>query len=143
MHIFNLAQTDFLVPHWLTEGLAVRNEGGNRPPMWNAVLRDRFEKNDLLNLDNIVLAFVRPRNQEEWSLAYCQANLYVEYLIKTYGIGAIGPMLNAYRDGLSTAAAIRRVCKVDKDAFEKGYRAYVAEVVKSIPSAGQPSRKSR
>src|SRR5205823_2795093 len=44
VHIFNLAQTDFLVPHWLTEGLAVRNEGGNRPPMWSSVLRDRFEK---------------------------------------------------------------------------------------------------
>jgi uncharacterized protein HemY len=137
VHIFNLAQTDFLVPHWLTEGLAVRNEGGNRPPSWSAVLRDRFEKNELLNLDNIVLAFVRPRNQEEWSLAYCQSHLYVEYLIKTYGIESVGPMLNAFRDGLDTAAALSKVCKVDKDAFEKGYHGYVAEVVKSIPSAGK------
>jgi cellulose synthase operon protein C len=137
VHIFNLAQTDFLCPHWLTEGLAVRNEGGNRPPQWSQVLRDRFEKDDLLNLDNIMLAFVRPRNQEEWALAYCQSHLYVEYLIKTYGIGAIGPMLNAYRDGLDTAAALQKVCKVDKDAFEKGYKAYVAQVVKSIPSGGK------
>jgi tetratricopeptide (TPR) repeat protein len=139
VHIFNLAQTDFLVPHWLTEGLAVRNEGGNRPPTWSAVLRDRFEKNELLNLDNIVLAFVRPRNQEEWSLAYCQANLYVEYMIKTHGIESIGPMLDAYREGLDTSAAIHKVCKVDKDVFEKGYRAYVTEVVKAIPSAGKRS----
>src|SRR5260221_14586099 len=81
-----------------------------------------------------MLAFVRPRNQEEWALAYCQSNLSVEYMIKTHGIGAIGPMLNAYRDGLDTAAAIQKVCKVDKDAFEKGYRAYVTGVVKAIPS---------
>ena len=137
VHIFNLAQTDFLVPHWLTEGLAVRNEGGNRPPMWSAVLRERFEKDDLLNLDNILLAFVRPRNQEEWSLAYCQSHLYVEYLIKTHGIESIGPMLNAFRDGLDTGAAIQKVCKVDKGAFEKGYRAYVTEIVKAIPSTGK------
>jgi tetratricopeptide (TPR) repeat protein len=136
-HIFNLTQTDFLCPHWLTEGLAVRNEGGNRPPQWSQVLRDRFRKDDLLNLDNIMLAFVRPRDQEEWALAYCQSHLYVEYLIKTYGIGAVGPMLNAYRDGLDTAAAIQKVCKVDKDAFEKGYKAYVTEVVKAIPSGGK------
>ncbi len=144
VHIFNLAQTDFLCPHWLTEGLAVRNEGGNRPPQWSQVLRDRFDKNDLLDLDNIMLAFVRPRNQEEWALAYCQSHLYVEYLIKTHGIGAIGPMLNAYREGLETAAAIQKVCKVDKDAFEKGYKAYVTEVVKAIPSAGKkdPTEKS-
>jgi tetratricopeptide (TPR) repeat protein len=137
IHIFNLAQTDFLVPHWLTEGLAVRNEGGNRPPLWSSVLRDRFEKNELLNLDNILLAFVRPKDQLEWSLAYCQSHLYVEYMIKTYGISSIGPMLNAFRDGLDTSAALSKVCKVDKDAFEKGYRGYVAEVVKAIPSAGK------
>jgi tetratricopeptide (TPR) repeat protein len=137
VHIFNLAQTEFLVPHWLTEGLAVRNEGGNRPPTWSAVLRERFEKDDLLNLDNILLAFVRPRNQEEWSLAYCQSHLYVEYLIRTYGIQSIGPMLNAFREGLDTAGALQKVCKVDKDAFEKGYRAYVAEIVKAIPSGGK------
>jgi len=115
----------------------VRNEGGNRPPLWGTVLRDRFEKNELLNLDNILLAFVRPRNQEEWALAYCQSHLYVEYLIKNYGIESVGPMLNACRDGLDTAAALQKVCKVDKESFEKGYRAYVAEVVKAIPSAGK------
>ena len=32
-------------------------------------------------------------------------------------------MLAAYRDGLSTAEVIQRVCKVDKATFEKGYRA--------------------
>ncbi|HKB03487.1 MAG TPA: tetratricopeptide repeat protein [Gemmataceae bacterium] len=137
VHIFNLAQTEFLVPHWLTEGLAVRNEGGNRPPQWSAVLRERFEKDDLLDLDSIMLAFVRPRNQEEWALAYCQSHLYVEYMIKTYGLESIGPMLNAFRDGLDTGAALQKVCKVDKDAFEKGYRAYVTEAVKSIPSGGK------
>ena len=31
VHIFNLEQTHFLVPHWLTEGLAVSNEGFARP----------------------------------------------------------------------------------------------------------------
>jgi tetratricopeptide (TPR) repeat protein len=137
VHIFNLAQTDFQVPHWMTEGLAVRNEGGNRPPQWSTVLRERFEKNDLLNLDNILLAFVRPRSQDEWALAYCQSHLYVEYLIKTYGIEAIGPMLNAFRDGLDTGAALKKVCKVEKDAFEKGYRGYVADVVKAIPSGAK------
>jgi tetratricopeptide (TPR) repeat protein len=137
VHIFNLAQTDFLVPHWLTEGLAVRKEGGNRPPMWSAVLRERFEKDDLLNLDNILLAFVRPRNQAEWALAYTQSHIYVEYIIKTYGIESIGPLLNAFRDGLDTGAALQKVCKIDKAAFEKAYRAHVAEIVKAIPSAGK------
>lgn len=137
VHIFNLAQTDFLVPHWMTEGLAVRKEGGNRPPLWSSVLRERFEADTLLNLDNILLAFVRPRDQNEWALAYTQSHIYVEYLIKTYGIECIGPLLNAFRDGLDTAAALQKVCKVDQAAFEKAYRAHVAEVVKAVPSAAK------
>lgn len=137
VHIFNLSQTEYLVPHWMTEGLAVRKEGGNRPPMWSAVLRDRFQKNDLLNLDNILVAFVRPKDQLEWSLAYCQSHLYVEYLIATYGIESIGPMLNAFRDGLDTGAALKKVCKVEKADFEVGYRAYVEKVVRSVPSASK------
>jgi uncharacterized protein HemY len=56
-------------------------------------------------------------------------------LIKTYGIESVGPMLNAFREGLDTGAALRKVCKVDKDAFEKAYLAHVTEIVKSIPSA--------
>jgi cellulose synthase operon protein C len=141
VHIFNLAQTDFQVPHWLTEGLAVRNEGVPRLPSWNATLRERFEKNDLLNLDNILLAFVRPRSQDEWGLAYCQSLLYVEYLIKEHGIGAVGKMLDAYRDGLETGSAIKKVCGVDKAEFEKGYRAYVTGIVKAIPVVAKTTEK--
>ena len=140
VHIFNLAQTDFQVPHWLTEGLAVGNEGYARPPSWSLILRERFDGNDLLSLDTIQLGFVRPRSPSEWTLAYCQSQLYVEYLVKAHGPDAVGKMLNAYRDGLTTAAAIRKVCGVGKDEFEKGYRAYVAEVVRSVPS-GRPAAK--
>jgi len=34
VHIFNLEQTHFQVPHWYTEGLAVMNEGFPRPQQW-------------------------------------------------------------------------------------------------------------
>ena len=141
VHIFNLAQTDFQVPHWLTEGLAVRNEGTGRPPSWNVILRDRFNKNDLLTLDTIQLGFVRPRSQDEWTLAYCQSLLYVEYMIDKFGLGSIGKMLDAYREGLSNAASIEKVCKVDKPAFEKGYKDYVAAIVKAIPGTARKTDK--
>ena len=40
VHIFNLEQTNFQTPHWLTEGLAVNNEGFPRPQSWNELLLD-------------------------------------------------------------------------------------------------------
>jgi tetratricopeptide (TPR) repeat protein len=132
VHIFNLEQTRFLVPHWYTEGLAVNNEGFPRPQSWNEILRERVPADKLLDLDSIDLGFIRPRSPEEWSLAYCQSQLYVQYMQQKYGAETVGQMLAAYADGLDTAAAIERVCKVDKKEFEKGYRAHIEEVVKPL-----------
>jgi tetratricopeptide (TPR) repeat protein len=134
VHIFNLEQTHFLVPHWYTEGLAVINEGFPRPQPWNALLVRRVPANELMNLDNVDLGFMRPRSPEDWHMAYCQSQLYVEYVKLKFGDKVVGELLAAYRDGLDTAAALDKVCKVDKASFEKGYRAYLDEVAKGIRS---------
>jgi tetratricopeptide (TPR) repeat protein len=138
-HVFNLEQTRFQVPHWLTEGLAVTSEQMPMPPLWNRILLERVPRGELMNLDNIHLGFIRPANGEEWHLAYAQSFLYVDYLKKAHGAKTVGELLNAYRDGLDTAAALRKVCHVSKEAFEKGYRAHLQEVIKNI--AGRPPVK--
>jgi tetratricopeptide (TPR) repeat protein len=141
VHIFNLEQTNFLVPHWLTEGLAVNNEGFPRPPIWNQLLRERVPSGELLNLDTVDLGFIRPRNALEWQMAYCQSQLYVDYLTKSHGPQAVAGMLDAYRDGLDTTAALNKVCGVEKAEFEKGYRTHLEETVKGMP--GRPTEKKR
>jgi tetratricopeptide (TPR) repeat protein len=141
VHIFNLDQTHFLVPHWLTEGLAVGNEGFPRPPMWNQLLLERVPKDELLDLDTIDLGFIRPRDPLERAMAYCQAQLYVDYIREKYGPKAPGELLAAYGDGLSTEAVIKRVCKVDKAELEKGYRTYLREVAAKI--GGKPPTPRR
>jgi tetratricopeptide (TPR) repeat protein len=130
VHIYNLEQTNFQIPHWFTEGLAVMNEGFPRPPSWNQLLLKRVP-DKLLNLNNINLGFMHPKSQEEWNLAYLQSLLYVEYL-KTFGDQTIGKLLDAFRRGLDTPSAIREVCKKEKAEFEKGYRQYVERVAKEV-----------
>jgi cellulose synthase operon protein C len=142
VHIFNLEQTRFLVPHWLTEGLAVNNEGYPRPAHWNELLLERVPAGKLMSLDNIELGFIRPRSPDEWNLAYCQSQLYVDYIKDKYGKAAIGEMLAAYAEGLSTSAVVQRVCKVDKETFEKGYRACLDETIKPL-QRGKPAAKRR
>jgi len=142
VHIFNLEQTHFLVPHWLTEGLAVSNEGFDRPPSWNQLLLEHVPSGKLMNLDTIDLGFIRPRGPDEWTLAYCQGRLYVDYIKAKYGPDAIGKILAAYRDGLVTADVIQRVCGVDKATFEKGYRAFLDEEIKPLQK-GKPVEKKQ
>ncbi len=134
VHVFNLQQTRGKVPHWFTEGLAVRYEGKEPPPSWHALLADKFNANDLLDLDNILLGFIRPRSQEQWQQAYLQSLLYIEYLTKTHGEKSIGKMLAAFAEGLDTGPALEKACNVKKADFEKGYRAFLAEKVKNMPA---------
>jgi tetratricopeptide (TPR) repeat protein len=142
VHIFNLEQTHFLVPHWLTEGLAVGNEGFPRPGRWNELLRERAAADHLMNLDNIDLGFIRPTTPDDWQMAYCQSQIYVDYIKSKYGANAVGELLAAYADGMSTADAVTKVCKVDKAAFEKGYREFLGELVKTI-GQGKAAEKPR
>ncbi len=133
-HVFNLAQTEFQCPHWITEGLAVQNEKMNRPPMWSRILRDQAAANDLHNLDTIMMGFVKPR-EPYWTLAYCQSQLYVDYLVKAHGQAAVGKIMNEFKAGKDTAAALKAACGVEKAAFEKGYREYVNGVIAGLGAA--------
>src|SRR5262249_36522179 len=120
-------------------GLAVINEAYPRPQQWNQLLLERVPANELMNLVNIDLGFIKPKSPLDWAMAYCQSELYLRFMQETYGPETVGGMLAAYRDGLDTDAALAKVCKVDKATFEKGYRAYIAEVARSIK--GKPPEK--
>jgi tetratricopeptide (TPR) repeat protein len=134
-HIFNLEETNFQVTHWLTEGLAVINEDYPRPQQWNELLAERVPKGELMNLEDIDLGFIRPRSPLDWHMAYCQSQLYVEFMKSKYGPQTVGDALAAYRDGLETPEVIQKACHVDEATFEKGYRDYLNEVVKSLGGA--------
>ncbi len=132
-HVITLQQTDFNIPHWYTEALAVESEGFPRPQEWNKLLLERVPKRDkLLNLDTINLGFIRPHEPDDRQMAYCQAQLYARYMLKRFGDDALIRMLTAYRRGLVTDRAIAASFQVDKADFEKGYLAYLDDVIKTI-----------
>jgi tetratricopeptide (TPR) repeat protein len=139
VHVFNLEQTRFKVPHWFTEGLAVSQEGFPMPPLWYQLLKKRVGSGDLMNLDNIHLGFIRPTTGEDWQLAYLQSFQYVEYLKKTHGKERIGDFLKAYGEGLNTDDILAKYCKVTKADFEQGYRKHLENLVREF--AGKPAEK--
>jgi tetratricopeptide (TPR) repeat protein len=133
VHVITLQQTEFNIPHWYTEALAVESEGFPRPQEWNKLLLERVPaRSGLLNLDTINLGFIRPREPDDRQMAYCQAQLYARYMLKRFGADALIKMLMAYRRGLTTDRAIKECFQVEKADFEKAYLAYLDEVVKTI-----------
>ena len=132
VHVITLQQTEFNIPHWYTEALAVESEGYPRPQPWNKMLLERVPTRKLLNLDTINLGFIRPTEPEDRQLAYCQAQLYAQYMLKRFGSDALIKMLNAYRRGLTTEPAIKACFGVEKADFEAKYLEFVDDVAKGI-----------
>ncbi len=137
IHVINLQQTDFNIPHWFTEALAVMNEGYPRPQAWNELLVARSAAGKLFDLGTINVGFIRPLSSDDWTLAYCQAELYASYMLQRFGDGAIAKMLAAYADNLTTSEAVERALGVAKDDFERGYRAYVQKLIDELPAAAK------
>jgi tetratricopeptide (TPR) repeat protein len=133
VHVITLQQTEFNIPHWYTEALAVESEGFPRPQEWNRMLLERVpSRSKLLNLDTINLGFIRPNEPEDRQMAYCQAQLYARYMLKRFGADALIKLLMAYRRGLTTDRAVQECFQVSKADFEKGYLGYLDDVVKTI-----------
>jgi len=140
VHVITLQQTHFNIPHWYTEGLAVFSEGYPRPQLWNELLLERVPRGQLFNLQTINPAFTRPHSSRDWQMAYCQAELYVEYMLRRFGSGRQRKLLAAYAEGLTTREAIRRVFGVSQEEFEQGYLAQLKNLVSGLSSLKGPSR---
>jgi Flp pilus assembly protein TadD len=136
-HVITLQQTRYNVPHWYTEALAVWCEGYPRPPQWNELLVQRVPAGKLFNLDTINFAFTSPNSGDDWQMAYCQAELYVEYMLQGRGEEVLRKLLDAYTENLSTAEGIRRVFDMSQEEFEQGYVAYLKKLAADL-SAGEP-----
>ncbi len=132
VHVITLQQTKFNIPHWYTEALAVESEGFPRPQEWNKLLLERVPSRRLLNLDDINLGFIRPKEADDRQMAYCQAQLYAQYMLKRFGSDALIKMLDAYTSGLTTERAVTTCFHVTKADFEAEYLKFLDEVVKTI-----------
>ncbi len=133
VHVITLQQTEFNIPHWYTEALAVQAEEFPRPQPWNKMLVERVPtRKRLLNLDTINLGFIRPDEPEDRQMAYCQAQLYAQYMLQRFGPDSLIKMLAAYKRGLTTDRAIDDCFHVAKDDFEAKYLDFLDQVVKTI-----------
>jgi tetratricopeptide (TPR) repeat protein len=142
IHILTLQETDFNIPHWFTEALATVNEGYERPATWNQLLIERASKGELMTLENLSLGFIRPKSPQDWEMAYCQSELYAQYMVEKFGPETLPKLLAAYRDNLTTPQAIRRAFGVELAEFEKGYLEYVQAIVAKLQAVAPEPKQT-
>ena len=134
-HVLTLQATQFNIPHWYTEALAVGIEGSAFSPEWEELLLERQASGDLFNLDTINDGFRKPNGLSDWNLAYCQASLYSKFIEQKFGADANARLLTAYREGKTTQEALPTLFSIEVSQFETEYQAYIAELVRNFTAS--------
>ncbi|RCS41293.1 hypothetical protein DTL42_22260 [Bremerella cremea] len=140
VHVVNLQQTKFNIPHWFTEALAVSYESEQRPPDWNQILARRLAEDNVFNLESINYGFIRPKDQDDWTMAYCQAYYYSQFIVQEFGDDALQRMLTAYLEYRTTDEILQDVFQVDKADFERRYLAFLHKQVEGVKLASSDKR---
>ncbi|HVP13105.1 MAG TPA: tetratricopeptide repeat protein, partial [Phycisphaerae bacterium] len=130
-HTVTMAVTDNRIPHWFTEGLAVREEQPRQSWSVKYLLSSAVRHDRLFTLESIDWGFIRPREPDARGLAYAQSEWMVEFITERYGDRAIPGMLKAMREGVTQEQVFKQVLKCEPAAFEKEFKAWAAKGVEA------------
>jgi len=117
-HVITLQMSKQRVPRWLTEGISVYEEGRERPN-WSREMEVPFalalERGQALKLRDLNSGFTKP---DTIALAYYQASLVVDHIVKTHGEAGLRTLVRVYGDGLEGEAAITKALGVNFDQLQ-------------------------
>lgn len=120
-HTITLGRTNNRIPHWMTEGLAVREEHAPVRQEWLDLLAEAFNGGELFGVGELTWGFVRPRKPSDRSLAYAQSWLVCEYLIERWGEEKLGALLDEFAKGRQEAEVFRDVLGIELGDFDTAF----------------------
>jgi tetratricopeptide (TPR) repeat protein len=132
-HAVTLLGSDYRVPHWLTEGMAVHEQQSERPYSWDVLLKTSARFNRLIPLGKLTKGFTRPDTAQERMLAYCQSEVVLDFFIKKSGKKCLPELVAAFREGKTLAQAVQAVTGTPLAKFEKECMAYIRAEIAKIP----------
>ena len=141
-HVVTLQMSKQRIPRWLTEGISVYEEGRQRPE-WGRDMEVTFakamDKGKVLKLRDLNAGFTRP---DTISLAYYEASLLVDHIVKTQGERALTTLVRAYADGIDTDAALKRALNVSIDdlqgSFDRALDARFGPIQRALHDSEMP-----
>jgi tetratricopeptide (TPR) repeat protein len=127
-HVFTLQASRARVPRWLTEGLAVFEEGKGHPQwaremdarMYAALRRGKIRK--ILELN---LGFTRARSIPEILMAYFQGAHAVMFLEEKIGLAGIGKLLRGFGEGKRLKELLPDVVGLAPERFDADFKSWL------------------
>jgi tetratricopeptide (TPR) repeat protein len=110
-HVVTLNKTRNKMPRWLSEGISVYEER-QADPTWGQTINPLYRKmllgDDLIPVDQLSAAFLRPPSPVHLQFAYFESSLVVEYLVEKYGHDTLLKILSELGDGLTINDSLAR-----------------------------------
>lgn len=134
-HAFTLQKTDYSIPRWLTEGIAMHDEGLPEY-QWDTLLLYAVAEDVDISLTRLNRYFGRPEGRRDVELAYAISYFVLGWMEKEWGRDAVDKMVVAYAQHGANAheQAVRDALGFGIDQFEARLKKALAEYVqKEVP----------
>ncbi len=146
-HVYILTATNFRVPRWFTEGLAVYEETAVRSrlgrPAGSRRRSRRFRKRSCCPIAQLDRGFVRPGYPSQVIVSYFQAGQICTFIAEKWGYGKLLDMIHSYADLKTTPEVIQGDLGVSPEEFDKQFLAWLEARTKSTSGAFRGMEKGR
>src|ERR1017187_2486612 len=135
-HVYVLNMTNFRVPRWFTEGLAVHEETAASPE-WGDRLDPHvimaIKDKKLLPVAELDRGFVRPTYPTQVVVSYFEAGRMCDYINSEWGWPKLLAMIHDFADGASTPDVIQKELGLKPEEFDKRFMTVLtAETRKTV-----------
>jgi tetratricopeptide (TPR) repeat protein len=135
-HVYVLNMTNFRVPRWFTEGLAVHEETAASPE-WGDRLDPHvimaIKDKKLLPVAELDRGFVRPTYPTQVVVSYFEAGRMCDYIDREWGWPKLLAMIHDFAGGATTPEAIEKELGIKPEEFDKRFlAALTAETKKTV-----------
>ncbi|MGC9946997.1 MAG: tetratricopeptide repeat protein [Bryobacteraceae bacterium] len=125
-HVYVLNMTNFHVPRWFTEGLAVHEETAASPE-WGDRLDPHvimaIKDKKLLPVAELDRGFVHPTYPAQVVVSYFEAGRICDFINREWGWAKLLAMIHDFAEGAATPDVIEKELGVKPEAFDKSFLA--------------------
>ncbi len=123
-HVFTLSITNYHVPRWFTEGVAVHEETAASPEWGDRLGPDEIaaiQKHQLLPVAELDRGFVHPVTPQQVVVSYFEAGKICDYITEKWGWDTVLAMLRDFGASDDTATVIRKELKLEPAEFDRQF----------------------
>jgi cellulose synthase operon protein C len=127
-HVYILTLTNYRVPRWFTEGVAVHEETATTPDWGDRITPDiivALRDKKLLPIAEIDRGFVHPKFPAQVIVSYFEAGKMCDYIAERWGETKLLDMAHQFAKNRPTVDVIRDELKMEPEAFDKDFLAYL------------------